>query len=215
MPRFDSEKFFNVPLEMVATGKFQSLFRRPLPDFPALQDNRAVDAQPSRLFAGYGFGILNNKADETAIAFTYGKHYAHYHWDYLNIEVFAGGQKMMPDLGYPDAMNAFVPERFIWSQHTVSHNTVMVDKKRKDNNSTGVLHDFADGYDKPRAKNHIVKYLICTRKTDSDSSLKSTFTSVWETYKGEQKILTDTRLTNPDKGAGHVVVVQLYTPAYP
>jgi hypothetical protein len=340
-------------------NSFQSLFRRPLPDFHALKGDRAVDVQPSRLFAGYGFGILNNKTDETAIAFTYGKHYSHDHWDYLNIEVFASEQKMMPDLGYPDAMNSFVSEIHTWSMNTVSHNTVVVDQKSQERKLPGVLHDFADGgfartmdasspaykntseyrrnvimvdtengqsyfvdffnvcggsrhdyslhgppgktyctdgewsevfpgtfagpnvemgylydderlrrqgseigyteykgsgfqhlfhvqklksgkgileyrhvidedarlrifplpsqgqeifiadaYDKPRAKENIIKYMICTNKTARDTPLKSTFVSVLEPYRGEKHILADTRLTNPDAGNGHIVVVE-------
>ena len=338
---------------------FQSLFRRPLPDFPVLKNQRAVDVQPSRLFAGYGFGILNNRADEAAVAFTYDIHYAHDHWDYLNIELFANGQKMMPDLGYPDAMNTFVPEVYTWSVNTVSHNTVVVDEKRQQRKRPGMLHDFADGgfartmdasspayentseyrrniimvdaengqsyvvdffnvsggkrhdyslhgppgktyfpdnewsdilpgtfagptvepghlydderrllqgkeigysgysgsgfqhlmnvrqlktgkgvleyrhiadedarlrifplsaegqetfiadaYDKPRAKDNLLKYMICTRKTDRDEPLKSTFVSVFEPYKGEKHILADAQLSKPDRGNGHVVVVE-------
>jgi len=337
---------------------FQSLFRRPLPAFPALHDKRAVGVQPSRLFAGYGVGILNGKSDETAVAFTYGRHYAHYHWDYLNFEVFAGGQKMMPDLGYPDAMNTYVPEVYTWSSNTVAHNTVVVDQKRQAQNTNGQLHDFAaggfartmdasssayrqttayrrslfmvdtedgqsylvdffnvcggsrhdyllhgppgktyladgewgdilpgtfagktveagylydderllkqgketgyngyggsgfqhlfnvrqlksgkgnvtfchlrdedarlriiplttpgqelhlaDAYDKPRAKNHIVKFLICTNSADGDTPLKSTFVSVLEPFKGEKNLLNDAQTAKPDKGAGHVVLV--------
>src|SRR5690606_36216708 len=107
-------------------SSFGSLFRKPLPETAALSTGRAIDKQASRLFAGYGLGILNNRLDETAVAFTYGMHLSHYHWDFLNIELFANGQKMMPDLGYPDAMNAYVPEIYTWSKNTINHNTVVV-----------------------------------------------------------------------------------------
>lgn len=126
-------------------SSFESLFRKPLPETQTLPNGRAVAAQPSRLLAGYGLGILNNKVDETAIALTYGMHVAHYHWDFLNIELFANGQKMMPDLGYPDAMNAYVPEVYAWSKNTINHNTVVVDAKRQNRNLPGILHDFTDG----------------------------------------------------------------------
>lgn len=124
---------------------YQSLFREKLPQVSPLPDDRAVAAQPSRLFAGYGLGILNNRSDKTAVAFTYGKHYAHYHWDFLNFELFANGQKMMPDLGYPDQMNAYVSSVYTWGTNTIPHNTVVIDAKRQDNNGVGVLHDFAEG----------------------------------------------------------------------
>ena len=124
---------------------FGSLFRKALPKTPALPNGRAVEKQDSRLFAGYGLGILNNKPDKTAIAFTYGMHLSHYHWDFLNIELFANGQKMMPDLGYPDAMNAYVPELYTWSKNTINHNTVVVDAKKQNQNRPGNLHDFTEG----------------------------------------------------------------------
>lgn len=124
---------------------FASLFRSPLPSFTKLDGRRAVPLQSSRLFAGYGLGVLNNKQDNTAVAFTYGMHYSHYHWDFLNIEVFANGQKMMPDLGYPDAMNDFVSGIFSWSTNTISHNTVVVDQQRQQRNQPGTLHDFTEG----------------------------------------------------------------------
>src|SRR5690606_947197 len=59
---------------------FESLFRKPLPKAEPLPGNRAVAIQPSRLFAGYGLGVLNNKKDDIGIAFTYGAHFQHYHW---------------------------------------------------------------------------------------------------------------------------------------
>lgn len=124
---------------------FGSLFRKTLPKTPALPNGRAVEKQANRLFAGYGLGILNNESDKTAIAFTYGMHFSHYHWDFLNIELFANGQKMMPDLGYPDAMNAYVPELYTWSTNTINHNTVVVDAKKQNQNRPGILHDFSEG----------------------------------------------------------------------
>src|SRR5690606_8973893 len=60
-------------------------------------------------------------------------------------EVFANGQKMMPDLGYPDAMNVFVPGIYSWSTNTISHNTVVVDEKRQQINQPGILHEFVNG----------------------------------------------------------------------
>ncbi|WP_345031683.1 heparinase II/III domain-containing protein [Ravibacter arvi] len=124
---------------------FGSLFMEALPEFARLPEGRAVPVQPSRLFAGYGLGVLNNKADKTALAFTYGMHYSHYHWDFLNIELFANGQKMMPDLGYPDAMNAYVAPVYTWSSNTISHNTTVVDEKKQNLNLPGQLHLFNDG----------------------------------------------------------------------
>ena len=123
---------------------FDSLFLPILPETKPLPDNRATAPQPSRLFAGYGVGILNNAADTNALAFTYGMHVSHFHWDFLNFELFANGQRMMPDLGYPDAMNGYVSEIYTWSKNTISHNTVLVDAQKQKVNAPGMLHDFAN-----------------------------------------------------------------------
>lgn len=123
---------------------FESLFQKPLPTLEALLAGRAVTPQRSRLMAGFGMAILNNPADTTGLALTYGYHGSHYHWDFLNFELFANGQSMMPDLGYPDAMNEFVPEIFTWSTNTIAHNTVVVDGRRQHFNRPGILHNFAD-----------------------------------------------------------------------
>lgn len=338
---------------------FESLFREALPPVDPLPGGRATRPTESRLFAGYGLGILNNKPDKTALAFTYGMHYSHYHWDFLNIELFANGQKMMPDLGYPDAMNAYVAPVYTWSQNTISHNTVVVDAKKQRQNLPGMLHDFyegefarvadfsspayaqattyrrkvflvdaghdqsyvvdffdvaggtqhdyslhgppgkvlfaqdewtkpakgtlagenvaleelyddpnlkangskrgyvsyggsgfqhlfnvqkktkgsgmieyhhlhdstarlrlhtltpevdelflADAYDLPRAKKHLLKYLIARRIAKNAEPLKSTFVSVFEPYKGDQPLVDRAELSKPDEGHGQVVKVQ-------
>lgn len=124
---------------------YESLFRSPIGRKNTLAKGRLLAPTSSRLFAGYGLGILNDRPDETALAVKYGMHYAHYHWDFLNVELFANGQKMMPDLGYPDAMNNYVREVYTWSKNTVSHNTVVVDEIRQNNNLPGVLHHFSEG----------------------------------------------------------------------
>lgn len=124
---------------------FESLFRDALPDLPPLSAGRALAARPSHLLAGYGMGVLNNRSDAVALTFNYGFKGTHYHWDFLNFELFAYGQKMIPDLGYPDAMNEYVKEVYTWSFNSVAHNTVVVDAQRQVNNVPGRLHDFADG----------------------------------------------------------------------
>lgn len=124
---------------------FDALFDPLVPETKSNLGDRALPPQPSRLFAGFGLGMLNDKQDSTALALTYNMHVSHYHWDFLNFGLFANGQKMMPDLGYPDAMNGKVKEIYTWSKNTISHNTVVVDEERQNRNEPGVLHDFADG----------------------------------------------------------------------
>lgn len=124
---------------------FESLFRDVLPDIKPLANGRALPVRPSHLLAGYGMGVLNNRSDAVALTFNYGFKGTHYHWDFLNFELFANGQKMIPDLGYPDAMNEYVKEVYTWSFNSVAHNTVVVDAQRQATNVPGVLHDFAAG----------------------------------------------------------------------
>ncbi|GGM94532.1 hypothetical protein GCM10010967_29800 [Dyadobacter beijingensis] len=126
-------------------SSFESLFRDVLPEVPPLAGGRALPARPSRLLAGYGMGMLNNRPDAVALTFNYGFKGTHYHWDFLNFELFANGRKMIPDLGYPDAMNEYVKEVYTWSFNSVSHNTVVVDAQRQVNNVQGTLHDFSEG----------------------------------------------------------------------
>lgn len=122
---------------------FGSLFRDVLPEAAPLAGGKALPARPSHLLAGYGMGILSNRADAAASTFNYGFKGTHYHWDFLNFELFANDQKMIPDIGYPDAMNEYVKEVYTWSFNTISHNTVVVDAQRQVNNVQGVLHDFS------------------------------------------------------------------------
>ncbi len=126
-------------------SSFESLFMPVTEAGDNASGSARLEVQPSRLFAGYGLGVLNNTRDATAVAFNYGFKGTHYHWDFLNFDLFANGQKMTPDLGYPDAMNEYVKELYIWSTNTVSHNTVVVDAQRQTRNAPGILHDFAAG----------------------------------------------------------------------
>lgn len=124
---------------------YESLFTEVVDVPGAAADGRILPPTQSRLFAGYGWGILNNPPDESALAVKYGMHYSHAHWDFLNVELFANGQKMMPDLGYPDEMNNFVRGVYTWSTNTAAHNTVVVDEQRQNSNAPGTLHHFSEG----------------------------------------------------------------------
>jgi oligo-alginate lyase len=114
------------------------------PSRPPLGSGEPSRTPSSRLLAGTGLAILNNPNDTVAVALTYGIHFGHGHYDRLSFEMFANGQAIMPDLGYPDAMNDFVSGIYTWSKNTVSHNTVVVDAKRQPGNSAGTVHAFAD-----------------------------------------------------------------------
>ncbi|MEO6873441.1 MAG: heparinase II/III family protein [Opitutaceae bacterium] len=106
---------------------------------------RVLPPQPSRIFSGYGSAILNNPADTRSVDLFYGLHVSHYHHDRLHFDLFAHGQDMMPDLGYPDGANEFNSGIYTWSKSTISHNTVTVDAHRQNPNPAGHLQLFADG----------------------------------------------------------------------
>ncbi len=126
-------------------GTVEALFQPALPPVAATPDKRSVPPQPSRIFSGYGSAILNNPADTRSVDLFYGLHVAHYHHDRLHFDLFANGQDMMPDLGYPDGANEFNSSIFTWSKTSISHNTVTVDAHRQPANPPGHLQLFADG----------------------------------------------------------------------
>ena len=119
---------------------FESLFSAPI---------EATDQRPgpkaSRLLDGYGMTLLNNPADTISVALYYGYKGGHGHFDRLGFEIFAYGQPIMPDLGYPDFMNGYVPGIYTWSKNTISHNTVTVDAGRQPVNRAGTVELFAGG----------------------------------------------------------------------
>ena len=118
---------------------FESLFAPAIPSAPP-----ASGAVRSRLMDGYGIAILNNPANTISLALYYGYTGGHGHFDRLNFELYANNLVMMPDLGYPDFMNAYVPGIYTWSKNTIAHNTVTVDAARQRTNYPGTVHRFVD-----------------------------------------------------------------------
>ncbi len=123
---------------------FTSLLHPPIEAGQAPAAGRRVAPQASRLLSGFGLALLNDAADETAVSLYFGQHVNHSHFDRLHFDLFARGQPMTPDLGYPDAMNAFVPGVWTWSVNTISHNTVTVDASAQPGNPPGMVEQFAD-----------------------------------------------------------------------
>ena len=107
----------------------------------AAQDARAyLPRSAARFFDGAGIAIINNSSDTSAISMTYGPSMVHGHHDALNIEPFAYGRRLAPDLGYPDEGYAYDKGRNSWSNNTVSHNTLVVDRRKQTSrNSSGTL----------------------------------------------------------------------------
>jgi hypothetical protein len=61
----------------------------------------------------------------------YGRNTGHGHRDTLNIGMHAFGLDLTPDLGYPEFADSVDMHRAQWVINTVSHNTVVVDKRKQ------------------------------------------------------------------------------------
>jgi len=104
------------------------------PDIWSQVEAQAKEAGPeppleSRVMDGVGFVFLESRAhaediDKRAgIALRYGYGYGHHHQDNLNIEMFAKGLCIAPELGYPTWAHPMGN-----TSHVAHHNTGMVDR---------------------------------------------------------------------------------------
>lgn len=127
-----------------AYAQFDDLFQPAVSPLPSTQPDTSP-YERSRLLGDYGLAILRGgpRGNRRALTLYYGwAGGGHGHYDRLNIELFAFGRKLLPDLGYPQ-FAADDPEPPGWTQHTVSHCTVMIDAQRQANFARGRLHRFA------------------------------------------------------------------------
>jgi hypothetical protein len=84
------------------------------------------------VMTGYGLALLRDGAgdSERTLWLYYGRNTGHGHTDRLNLGLYGFGLDLLPDLGYPEHARVW-PTRNGWSNHTVSHNTVMVDRSNQ------------------------------------------------------------------------------------
>ncbi|MEA4832741.1 MAG: heparinase II/III family protein [Oscillospiraceae bacterium] len=78
-----------------------------------------------------GSGVAASINQETDLTVYYGRNTGHGHLDNLNLELYAFGMDLMPDLGYPEFADT-TPHRMYWVMNTVSHNTVLVNDAPQD-----------------------------------------------------------------------------------
>ncbi|MBD2864260.1 heparinase II/III domain-containing protein [Paenibacillus oceani] len=71
----------------------------------------------------------------------FGRNGGHGHKDTLNLGIHAYGMDLAPDLGYPDVTGSD-PKRMEWTENTISHNTVVVDKSKQSGSIVGIPHHF-------------------------------------------------------------------------
>ena len=86
----------------------------------------------SDVMTGYGLALLRDgEGDrERTLWLYYGRNRGHGHADRLNLGLHGFGLDLLPDLGYPEHARVW-PKRIGWTSHTVSHNTVVVDRGRQ------------------------------------------------------------------------------------
>jgi len=126
-----------------AFDSFEALFAE-IPS-PAPSKEGAAEIKrlkdPSRLMGGYGLALLGSGrgAERCVVSLYYGRAATeHGHFDRLNLELFAYGQKLIPDHGYGEHA-AEGEEPAIWTKNTLSHTTVVVDGRRQDTQAPGRL----------------------------------------------------------------------------
>ncbi|WP_340381454.1 heparinase II/III family protein [Daejeonella sp.] len=82
------------------------------------------------LMSGFGLAILESGNGASGIALTnnYGRTMKHAHPDMLNFDLFAFGNWLAPDHGYPEYATP-MPSNNDWTGSTISHNTVFVNEQ--------------------------------------------------------------------------------------
>ena len=82
------------------------------------------------LMSGFGLAILESGKGTSGIALTsnYGRTIKHAHPDMLNFDLFAFGNWLAPDHGYPEYATP-MPSNNDWTGSTISHNTVFVNQQ--------------------------------------------------------------------------------------
>ena len=107
------------------------------------QDDMALG---SRVLTAYGLGVLESgeRGSRRAVTLFWGPGGvgSHAHSDMLNIEFFAFGKTLAPDLGYPEETGT-PKKRQAWTSATISHSTVVVDR-RSSGRVFGSLNCFRD-----------------------------------------------------------------------
>jgi hypothetical protein len=95
--------------------------------------------------SAYGLAMLRTGrgADAMGLSLYYGPGGGHGHYDRLNIELFAKGERLLPDLGYPEYMSGFHKKLCGWTGHTISHNTVLVNERRQLSTNGGRIQLFS------------------------------------------------------------------------
>lgn len=146
--RATGDAFVGELLRSRETGfdSFESLLEEPVEPPPHADGAAELKEMTteSRLMGGFGLALLRSGKgrERAAVALYYGRAATeHAHFDRLNVELFAYGRKLIPDLGYGE--HAAEGDRpAVWTKNTLAHATVVVDGRRQDTQGPGMLEQF-------------------------------------------------------------------------
>jgi len=132
---YKDPRYARILLEMDPKSSDRDLFARAVTDAELKEVAMTADrvGYCSEHLADYGLAILQNgnKRNPTAVSLFYGQAHTHAHRDRLQLDIYAHGAALIPDFGCPETMNSTDPRRGGFFFHTLSHNTVMVDKQKQ------------------------------------------------------------------------------------
>ncbi len=126
-------------------GAADDLFQKPVEEKLAALPDRKIE--PSGIksfhFPGYGLAYLQsgNGSSLTSSALFYGDYPRHAHFDQLNILLFAQGNPLLSDIGYPEQTDSRNHKLYAFYTNTAAHNTVVVDAGRQ-GRGPGKLHAY-------------------------------------------------------------------------
>ncbi len=113
-----------------------------LSDIERIGKNNPLEIEDINL-TGYGYTSLKHRDGktlgnpETSLGIYYGKNTGHGHKDTQNLYIYAYNMELAPDVGYPEYCNSMDKHRKYWTNHTLSHNTVIVDREKQSRNVVG------------------------------------------------------------------------------
>lgn len=121
----------------MSSQEFVQLFRKD-PDFPAIDS--APPVQAAYDLAGFGLAVIKSDLTPTAnlVAADHSLQVSgHEHRDLLQILPMFAGRMVSHDYGYMGGWQGV--DRHAWAQHTVAHNTVVVDRQDQSSQALGRL----------------------------------------------------------------------------
>jgi hypothetical protein len=126
-------------------GGGQQLFEKPS-DVTGKKPKRApAIGNKSRLFPAYGLANLQfaSRANRVASSLFFSPHPYHKHADQLNLMLFAYGNCLLTDIGYPEQTDAFNHRLSGYFTNTIAHNTVTIDGTRQ-RRGPSTLHAYSE-----------------------------------------------------------------------